>query len=221
MAETMVASEELVDDNGVRIICPTLNHIGSQTPRQKEMLDWYRNVLGQQATLVPSEDSTMPFPAVWTSNDYMHHRMGFFQIPGLTEDKVSSTSPRVQHVAWEYGSLDDLLETWERLQKLGIKPEFCVDHGITFAFYYFDPDGTMVELLTDAYGDHEKSMDFQLNSKALRKNPPGTPVDPAKLIEARNDGMSLEELHERAYAGEFRPEDPAEALNMPTDEQYQ
>ena len=38
-------------------------------------------------------------------------------------------------------------------------------------------------------------------------NPPGIPVDPRKLLEARRGGMSLEELHERAYAGEFLPEE--------------
>jgi catechol 2,3-dioxygenase len=199
---TLVA--EVVDDNGTRIVCPTLSHTGNATPRQEEMLRWYRNVLGQQATLEANPPAT-PQRSVWTSNDETHHRMGFFAYPGL-EDRVNRKSPGVNHTAWEYPSIDDLLDTWERLQALGITPEFTVDHGITFAFYYYDPDGNLVELMTDAFGDHAKSMEFQLTSQELRANPPGTPVDPARLIEARRGGMELEELHRRAYAGEFTPE---------------
>jgi catechol 2,3-dioxygenase len=195
---------EVVDDNGKRVICPTLNHTGNQTPRQAEMLAWYRNVLGQQPSLAADPPAT-PFPSVWTTNDHMHHRMGFFAVPGL-EDRFNRFSPCVMHTAWEYETIDDLLETWQRLQSLGIKPVFTVNHGISIAFYYNDPDGNLVELLTDAFGDHERSLEYQLTSQELRANPPGTPVDPAKLIEARQAGMSLDELRERSYAGEYLPE---------------
>jgi hypothetical protein len=60
-------------------------------------------------------------------------------------------------------------------------------------------------------------MEFQLTSEALRANPPGTPVDPARLIDARRAGMSFEELHERAYAGEFTPPG-ARSHNVPDDQ---
>jgi catechol 2,3-dioxygenase-like lactoylglutathione lyase family enzyme len=206
---------ELVDDNGARIICPTLNHTGNQTPRQQEMLNWYRNVLGQQPSLAADPPAT-PFSSVWTTNDNMHHRMGFFAVPGLQE-KFDRTSPCVMHTAWEFETIDDLLETWERLQKLDIKPVFTVNHGISIAFYYNDPDGNLVELLTDAFGDHDRSLQFQLTSQELRANPPGAPVDPAKLLEARRGGMSLDELRERSYAGEFPPENPIQH-NIPADQ---
>jgi catechol-2,3-dioxygenase len=200
---THTFEKELVDDNGERVICPTLHHSGTQTPRREEMLKWYRNVLGQQPTLAADPPAT-PFPSTWTSNDWAHHRMGFFSVPGL-EDKVNRFSPGINHMAWEYETIDDLLETWERIQNLGITPVFTVDHFISIAFYYNDPDGNLVELLTDAWGDHEKSMEVQLTSQELRANPPGTPVDPAQMLEARRAGMSLEELHQRAYAGEYTP----------------
>ena len=103
---------EIVDDSGARIICPTLNHTGNATPRQQEMLRWYRNVLGQQPSLAADPPAT-PFPSVWTTIDHMHHRMGFFDIPGL-EDQVNRFSPGVMHTAWEYETIDDLLDTWQR-----------------------------------------------------------------------------------------------------------
>jgi catechol 2,3-dioxygenase len=214
MTATKVESE-LVDRNGNRIVCPTLNHTGNATPRREEMLQWYRDVLGQQPTL-HAEPPATPFVSTWTSNDEMHHRMGFFSMRGL-DDKVKSTNVGVMHTAWEFESIDDLLETWERLQALDIKPAFTVDHGITFAFYYYDPDGNLVELLCDAYGDHEKSMQVQLTSQELRANPPGAPVDPAQLLKARRAGMPLEELHERAYRGEFPPANPI-SHDVPADQ---
>ena|SRR2546423_7121269 len=213
---TNTLEAEVLDDNGARVICPTLNHTGTQTPRRAEMLRWYRNVLGQQPTIEGSPPAT-PFPSVFTTNDHMHHRMGFFSVPGL-EDEVNRFSPGINHVAWEYETIDDLLESWQRLQNLGIKPVFTVDHGNTFAFYYRDPDGSLVELNADAHGDHAKSLEFTLTSQEFRANPPGTPVDPAKLIEARKGGLTLEELHRRAYAGEFSPEDGASTHDVPEDQ---
>jgi len=210
-----VDTDAILDDNGAQVVCPTLSHTGNGTPRQTEMLAWYRNVLGQRPTLEADPPAT-PFPSVWTTNDEMHHRMGFFAIPNL-QDQVDRTSPGVNHTAWEYQSIDDLLETWERLQNLDIKPAFTVDHGITIAFYYNDPDGNLVELFTDAFGDHRKSMEFIRTSEALRANPPGTPVDPALLLAQRRAGVSLEDLHERAYAGEFAPAG-APSHNIPKDQ---
>lgn len=193
------------DENGVEIICPTLHHTGNQTGRQQEMIRWYENVLGQQVMHAAQPPAT-PVPITWTSNDSAHHRMGFVAVANLEDTVFRDDSPGVQHTAWEFESIDDLLNSWERIKNLGIEPQFCVDHGISFAFYYRDPDGNMVELLTDAYGDWETSRRTFLESQRVHDNPPGTPVDPAKLLEARRAGMSLEDLHEKAWSGEFPPE---------------
>ncbi len=201
---TLESQEQLLDDNGVHIICPTLHHTGNQTARREEMLHWYYNVLGQRPT-VEGHPPRPPQRATWTTNDWAHHRMGFFETHGIDPDaKPSTTTPGTQHVAWEYESVDSLLESWDRLEKLGIKPVFAVDHGPSIAFYYRDPDGNLVELLCDAFGDHERSL-AMAQSEQVWNNPPGIPVDPRRMLEARRGGMSWEDLHERAYAGEFLP----------------
>jgi catechol 2,3-dioxygenase len=203
MSHTIVAAEELVDDNGTRIICPTLHHTGNSSSRPEELLAWYRNVLGQQPTLsgVPPQ---VPVPGTWTTNDDAHHRMGFFKVPGV-RDQVDQTSPGINHVAWEYETIDDLLETVMRLKDLGIVYKYCVNHMISFAAYYRDPDDNLVELLTDGYADHAKSLEIQLTSEELRANPPGVPFDPEPMLAARQAGASLEELHERSLSGEWTP----------------
>ncbi len=219
MTQATQARVQAVDDNGTPVIAPTLHHTGNATARMEEMLNWYRNVLGQVETLSGVPPQTV-WPSVWTSNDWAHHRMGFFRSTKVQPTQWSDETPGVQHTAWEYESIDDLLASWERIAKVGIEPMFCVNHWISFAFYYKDPDGNMVELLCDGFGDHERSLHEQQTSEVLRSNPPGTPLDPAKLLQARRDGMSLEELHRRSYAGEFRPAGGGKAHHLPDDEAY-
>ena len=199
-----VPKAEIEDQNGARIICPTLHHTGHQTARKEEMMQWYYNVLGQQSTVGNVPPHT-PWDLTWTTNDWAHHRMSFGAMPGVSLEPVP-TAPGVAHLAWEYSSLDDLLESWQRIKALGIEPQFCVNHLVSFAFYYRDPDNNLVELLADAFGDHEASREAFLTDPRVGNNPPGFPVDPAKLLEARQRGMPLDELREQSYEGdEFKP----------------
>src|SRR5882757_5791606 len=66
----------------------------------------------------------------------------------------------VHHVAFEYDTVDDLLDTWVRLSGEGTLPHMSLDHGLTLSFYSVDPDGNSVELQADWYGDWAKSSDF-------------------------------------------------------------
>ncbi len=217
---TEVAKQpQATDDNGTLVISPTLHHTGNQTARMDEMMRWYRNVLGQVETLSGVPPQTV-FPSVWTSNDEAHHRMGFLKLPTVEATEFSGVTPGVQHTAWEYESIDDLLASWQRIAKLGINPLFCVNHGISYAFYYKDPDGNMVELLCDAFGDHAKSKHVILTSEAVRANPAGMPVDPNLLLKARQDGASIDELYERSYGGEFKPGDGGRVHDLPDDQAY-
>jgi hypothetical protein len=65
-----------------------------------------------------------------------------------------------------------------------------------------------VELTIDNFGDWAKSSEFMRTSPEFAVNPMGAYVDPDKMIAARAAGMSVEELHRRAYAGEFPPSKP-------------
>jgi len=112
---------------------------------------------------------------------------------------------RIQHVAFEYRTLDDLLGTYTRLKGLGIEPVLCTDGGSQTAFYYEDPDRNSVELNVDNYGDCWTSSEHMRTSAEFAKNPMGTFVDPDKMIVARNAGALPYELHRRAWTGEFAP----------------
>ncbi len=111
----------------------------------------------------------------------------------------------IHHIAFEYPTLDDLLNAYTRLNELDITPHFTVDHGMTTSFYYVDPDGNSVELQCDNFGDWAQSSEWMRTSPQFAANPIGKAVDPDQMIAARQAGISPEELHRRAYAGEFPP----------------
>ena len=144
----------------------------------------------------------MSMSAAFVSNDRANHRMAIFATPELKEDTDKQAHAKLQHVAFEYATIDELLNTYTRLKGLVIEPVLTADHGPTIAFYYEDPDGNIVELFVDNFGDWDQSREY------LRTYTMGTLVDADKLVAARQAGMSFTELHRRAYAGEFPPSRP-------------
>ncbi len=200
------------------IIRPTLHHFGLTTARLDEMADWYATVLGMtpnlRSTVALGPEGSGSVAGAWVTNDRANHRVALVSLPGLTADPDRQTHTRLQHVAFEYATLDDLLSTHARLKELGIEPVIAVDHGATTAFYYEDPDGNSVELLADNFGDWDKSSEFLRSAPTMRTNPLGTQVDPARMLAARRAGASVEEVHRRAYAGEFAPANPADPSRL-------
>jgi catechol-2,3-dioxygenase len=193
---------------------PTLHHFGVETHNAGRLLEWYGKVVGMVTvgSTAPGWGSAvgMPAAAAFVSNDRAHHRMAIFEVPDLHDDTEKSAHVKLQHVAFEYATLDDLLDSYVRLKGLEIDPILTMDHGPTMAFYYQDPDRNSVELFADTFGDWDQSRQFTQSSPEFHRNPLGTPVDADQLVAARLAGMAMAELHQRAYAGEFRPARPVD-----------
>jgi catechol-2,3-dioxygenase len=150
----------------------------------------------------------------WLTNDEANHRLALLAPEGIVDDPDKIAHAGLHHIAFEYPSLVDLLDAYERLRPLGIEPHACLDHGMTISFYYVDPDGNSVELQADNFGgDWSRSSAF-LHTPEFRANPIGVTVDPAKMLAERVAGVAAEELHRRAYLGEFSPETPLD-LRLP------
>jgi len=194
------------------IIHPKLQHFGLTTNNLDAMLDWYRNVLGMTVnhrSLVPTgaqKGSTLS--AAWLSNDEVNHRVAFVELPGLTVDPDKTRHSRLQHVAFEYQTIDDLLGTYARLKRLGILPVLAADQGLQTAFYYADPDQNIVELNVNNYGNEWTATEHMKSSPSFAARPMGAYIDPDMMIAAREAGASPWALHERAFGGEFVPPHP-------------
>lgn len=179
---------------------PTLHHVNLKTTRLQELIDWYGEVVGSEVTF--------QFPGgAWITNDDANHRIALLTSEALREDPDKLYHCGMHHMAFEYDSIDGLLDTYARLKEKGIVPHAALDHGMTTSFYYADPDHNSVELQYDNFGDWERSKEFMQSSPDFAADPIGTPVDPEKMIEARKAGSSVEEIHQRAFSGEWPPED--------------
>jgi catechol 2,3-dioxygenase-like lactoylglutathione lyase family enzyme/ketosteroid isomerase-like protein len=135
------------------------------------MLAWYRDVLGMSlvhrtASATGPHDAAQILKAAWVTNDEANHRLAFVELPGLVADPDRARHKRLQHSAFEYRNLDDLLGSYARLKPLGILPVLCTDSG---AHYYEDPDRNSVELNVDNYGDSWTSSEICGTRRSSRK----------------------------------------------------
>src|SRR5687767_3338803 len=133
--------------NGVHNMAkPTkLAHVVYSTRRFDEMLDWYQKVF--EATVVYQN----PALAFLTYDDE-HHRFAFINMSAFKPDAADigeRADTGVNHVAYTYAKLGDLLDTYVRLKQSGIAPYWPVHHGVTLSLYYQDPDGNRMEFQVD------------------------------------------------------------------------
>jgi len=188
------------------ITAPTLHHVNLKTSRLGEMIDWYGLVVGMRSTYAFDGGA-------WLSNDSANHRLALLSTPLVCDDPDKLVHAGIHHTAFEYGTLDELLGTYVRLEAVGVVPHSVLDHGMTLSFYYLDPDGNSVELQVDHFGDWTRSTEF-MHGERFAEDPIGTYVDPRQLVAAWQSGTSAGELHRRAYDGEFAPAEPQD-LRVP------
>jgi catechol 2,3-dioxygenase len=186
---------------------PVLHHVNLKTTRTDEMIEWYGTVVGMEVR------HRAPAGA-WMTNDGANHRLALLTGPAMADDPDKLRHTGMHHLAFEYESLDALFANCERLLALGIRPHAVLDHGMTLSFYFVDPDGNSVELQCDTFGDWAASSQFLRSAPEFAANPIGKACDPQALLAAWRDGVSAEEVHRRAYAGEFEPTEPLD-LRLP------
>ena len=181
---------------------PAFHHALLKTSRMQDMIDWYAAVVGIEPVFQA--------PGIaFLSNDGANHRISLAGGPQFRDNPQFRTYAGLHHLAFEYASVDDLLDTWQRLHDdYGYTPHVAVHHGMTLSFYYVDPDGNSVELQADVFGDWKKSKNWMRTSAEFRADPIGKFVLPAKMIAARSAGVKQKELLRRAYAGEYAPPEP-------------
>jgi catechol-2,3-dioxygenase len=90
-------------------------------------------------------------------------------------------------VAYTYDSLIDLAENYNHLKGLGIKPYWCLHHGITVSLYYGDPDGNRMEFQVDVYKTNEEANEFMMGP-GFAQNPIGVEFDPDDLVKRLREG---------------------------------
>jgi catechol-2,3-dioxygenase len=148
-------------------------HVVYMTRRYEAMIAWYKEVF--EAEIVNMD----PAIAFMTYDDE-HHRFAIANLDLLKPDGGDADDRGqigVNHVAYTYAGVDDLLDTYERLKRVGIHPYWPVHHGTTLSLYYTDPDGNRMELQVDACSAEEGKAFL-----AATDNPVGVLFDPEALV---------------------------------------
>jgi catechol-2,3-dioxygenase len=160
-------------------------HVVYMTRRYEAMIAWYRDVF--EAEIVNMD----PALAFLTYDDE-HHRFAFANLDLLKPDGGGPDDRGqigVNHVAYTYASVADLLHTYERLKAADIHPYWPVHHGTTLSLYYADPDGNRMELQVDACSAEDGRALL-----AATDNPVGVMFDPEALVARWRAGEGEAEL---------------------------
>lgn len=183
---------------GTRASPSKFAHIVLRSTDSRAAGEWYKEVLN--ARIVFEADL-----GVGLTFDEEHHRVAIIQ---MSDDEVAAVKkigdlfqrvdaqrkfPGLEHAAFTFSTLGDLLGTYSRLKLSQITPVFCVNHGGTLSMYYLDPDGNNVELQIDTM-TMEQSEEF-MHTPEFKDNSVGAPFDPEELCELYEQGRPLSELY--------------------------
>jgi hypothetical protein len=182
--KTRVRSVDDVVGSVGRVTPRQLAHIVLKTSNYEPMIDWWLKVL--DATIVVKRPN-----ATFLTFDAEHHRLAIVNVPRLRAFDVNRCG--VDHIAFTYSELPELLYTYKRLKKLGISPRWCPGGGLLMSLYYQDPDGNRAQLQWDVFATAEQLDRFQ-NDPNIVLNPFGAPFDPEEILAAYEAGMPVEDI---------------------------
>lgn len=168
-----------------------LAHWVVKTARAGEMTQWYRHVFGAR---VVHEDANIAF-LTW---DEESHRLALVKMPRFLKLLFPFARLRrklygVDHLAFTYNSLAELLNKWEELTAVGITPVWAINHGPTTSLYYEDPDGIRLEFQVENFSTAQETTDY-FGTEQFAHNPFGVNFDPGYLLERLRAGDPEPEL---------------------------
>jgi catechol 2,3-dioxygenase-like lactoylglutathione lyase family enzyme len=153
------------------------------------MVDWYHRVFEAP---VRYQDPVLAF----LTYDEEHHRFAFVNLAALKPAGAEGGERAdigVDHVAYTYANVGDLLDTYTRLKREGILPYWPVHHGPTLSFYYKDPDGNRLEFQVDCFKTADEATAY-MQGGDFASNPIGVQIDPDALVKQYRNGVPEAQL---------------------------
>jgi len=112
-----------------------IHHVGLRATNPAAAAEFYRDVLGMQIVGGSAPDHPIGATAFLSSRpDEESHEIALF------------ANPAFAHVAFKVSSLAELRSLYARVLEKNIPIKFLANHGVSFAFYFDDPDGNMIEV---------------------------------------------------------------------------
>jgi catechol-2,3-dioxygenase/mannose-6-phosphate isomerase-like protein (cupin superfamily) len=112
-----------------------VHHVGLHASNPAASAEFYRDVLGMKIIGGSSPDHPIGATAFLSSRpDEESHEIALF------------ANPAFAHAAFKVSSLAELRSVHARVVEKKVPIKFAADHGVSFAFYFDDPDGNMIEV---------------------------------------------------------------------------
>ncbi|KAH6974975.1 glyoxalase bleomycin resistance protein dioxygenase [Ilyonectria sp. MPI-CAGE-AT-0026] len=175
-----------------KVLSPAaLVHVVLRTANVHPMQDFYLKFFGGRVSYGNDQISFMTY-------DEEHHRIALVGIPDTAPKNYRTCG--LEHIAFSYKTLSDLMLSYRQRKQQGIKPIWCVNHGPTTSLYYRDPDGNLLETQVDNFDNAEDASAFML-SPWFAENPVGTEFDAEELIKQIRSGVDEKTLKKRKEIG--------------------
>ena len=112
-----------------------IHHVGLRATNPAASAEFYRDVLGMEIVGGSAPDHPIGATAFLSSRpDEESHEIALF------------ANPPFAHIAFKVSSLAELRSFYARVVERNIPIKFLANHGVSFAFYFDDPDGNMIEV---------------------------------------------------------------------------
>jgi catechol-2,3-dioxygenase len=112
-----------------------VGHVGLGATNPAGSAEFYRDVLGMEIVGGSTPDHPLGATAFLSSRpDEESHEIALFADPAFA------------HVAFKVSSLAELRSFHARVVEKNIPIKFAFNHRVSFAFYFDDPDGNMIEV---------------------------------------------------------------------------
>jgi len=112
-----------------------VRHVGLHAKDPAATALFYRDVMGMEIVGSGSAEHPLGAHAFLSSRpDEEHHEVALF------------ANPDFRHVAFKVERLADLQSFYEQVCNRNVPVKIALDNGISFAFYFDDPDGNMIEI---------------------------------------------------------------------------
>ncbi len=191
MAQTLALNLPETAQARGKIAPAYIAHVVFKTPNFKRMVEWWCTVLEAQPAMQNDDLAFLTF-------DGEHHRVAIINVPALLRQPRAMRG--LDHVAFTYRSLEDLLATFKRLKDLGIVPVWAINHGPTTSLYYADPDGNKAELQIENFDSAQDMLEWAGKGE-FTDNPIGVDFDPQELYQRLQAGTPDAQLKARPVIG--------------------